>query len=359
MPNTMSTETAPSNLTVNPLEYLQVTLNPEGTLNRDCFIFPDTSATPDPTLPAGPVLSKDVPINPSHNTWARIFLPHHARSCSAEEKLPLIVYYHGGGFILGSPASNIFHEFCVALARELSTVVVSVKYRLAPEHRLPLAFDDAVEALHWVKNARDEWLTDHADLSTCYLMGSSAGGNLAFHAGLRASASQEDLEPLKIRGLILHHPFFGGTQRTPSELRLENDQMLPLAASDLMWELSLPLGVSRDHEYCNSAVYGGSKLSEGVDEMRSLGCRILITGCDGDPLIDRQVELAKLLKEKGAHVVSDFSEGGGGYHGIEFMEPDKIKPLIQTLQSFMSPTGTGQDQDVAGPPDGVSTQNVA
>ncbi|XP_010025249.2 carboxylesterase 1 [Eucalyptus grandis] len=351
----MSTETASSNLTVNPLAYVQVTLNPDGTLNRDRFVFPDTSASPDPIPSAGPVLSKDVPINPSHNTWARIFLPrHHARSCS-EEKLPLIVYYHGGGFILCSPASNIFHELCITLARELSAVVVSVKYRLAPEHQLPMAYDDAVEALHWIKTARDEWLVEHADLSTCYLMGSSAGGNLAFHAGLRTSASPEGLEPLKIRGLILHHPFFGGTQRTPSELRLANNHILPLAAIDLMWELSLPLGVDRDHEYCNSAVNGSSKLSEGVDKMRSLGWRLLVTGCDGDPLIDRQVELVKLLKEKGLRVVSDFMEGG--YHIIEAIEPDKSKPLVLTLKSFMSTTVAGQD--AVGPPNGISMQIAA
>ncbi|XP_030473305.2 carboxylesterase 1-like [Syzygium oleosum] len=331
MLNTMSTETAPTNLTVNPLEDLQVTLNPDGTLNRDRFVFPDTSATPDPTPPTISVLSKDVTINSSHNTWVRIFLPRHAL-CS-EEKLPLIVYYHGGGFIVGSAASTIFHEFCVTLASELSAIIASVEYRLAPEHRLPLAYDDAVEALHWVKTTRDEWLADHTDLSTCYLMGTSAGGNLAFHAGLRASASHHDLEPLKIRGLILHQPFFGGTQRTPSELRLANNQTLPLAASDLMWELSLPIGVNRDHEYCNPVVDGGFKLSEGLDKMRSLGWRILVTGYDGDLLIDRQGELAKLLKEKGLSVVSDFTEGG--FHMIDLLEPDKSKPLVQTLKTFM------------------------
>ncbi|KAF8044311.1 hypothetical protein BT93_A2335 [Corymbia citriodora subsp. variegata] len=350
----MSTETASSNLTANPLEYFQVILNPDGTLDRDRLVFPNTSTAPDPTLHAGPVLSKDVPINPSHNTWVRIFLPHHrARSCS-EEKLPLIVYYHGGGFIICSPASNIFHELCNTLARDLSAVVVSVEYRLAPEHRLPAAYDDAVEALHWVKTARDEWLADHADLSTCYLMGSSAGGNLAFHAGLRTSVSHDDLKPLKIRGLILHQPFFGGTQRTPSELRLANNQTLPLAASDLMWELSLPIGVNRDHEYCNPVVDGGSKLSEGVDKMRLLGGRLLVTGCDGDPLIDRQVELAKLLKEKGASVVSDFTEGG--FHGNDLVEPDKSKLLVQTLRTFMQTTVTCQD--VVGSPDKVSTRSV-
>ncbi|KAL3755849.1 hypothetical protein ACJRO7_002835 [Eucalyptus globulus] len=253
----MSTETASSNLTARPLEHLQVILNPYGTLNCGRFIFPDISATPDPTPPARPVLSKDVPINPSHSTWARIFLPHHhARSCS-EEKLPL---------------------------------------EYIPRHRLPMVYDDAVEALHWVKTGPDKWLANHADLSMCYLMGTNAGGNVAFHGGLRASALHEDLKPLV------------------------NNQTLPLAARDFMWELSLPIGVNRDHEYCNPVVDGGSKLSEGVDKMKLLGWRLLVTGCNGDPLIDRQ----------GVSVVSDFAEGG--FDGIDLLEPDKSKLLVQTLK---------------------------
>lgn len=89
--------------------------------------------------------------------------------------------------------------------------------------------------------------------------------------------------------------------------------------------------------------------------MRSLGWRLLVTGCDGDPLIDRQVELVKLLKEKGLRVVSDFTEGG--YHIIEAIEPDKSQPLVLTLKSFMSTTVAGQD--AVGPPNGISMQIAA
>ena len=63
-------------------------------------------------------------------------------------------------------------------------------------------------------------------------MGGSAGGNIAYHAGLRAATEIDKLEPLVIRGLILHQPYFGGSQRTQSELR-DNDPILPLSVCDL------------------------------------------------------------------------------------------------------------------------------
>lgn len=77
---------------------------------------------------------------------------------------------------------------------------MSVEYRLAPEHRLPAASDDAIEATHFIKNS-EVWFKEHADYSSCYVMGKSAGGNIAKHAGLRV-AHFDDFEPLKIKGLI-------------------------------------------------------------------------------------------------------------------------------------------------------------
>ncbi|KAA8539852.1 hypothetical protein F0562_026544 [Nyssa sinensis] len=130
-------------------------------------------------------------------------------------------------------------------------------------------------------------------------------GNIAYHAGLRAAATVDDLEPLKLKGLILHHPFFGGTERTGSEMRLANDKVLPVRLSDLMWELGLPIGADRDHEDSNPTVGGGSQL---CDRIGTLRWKVMVTGCNGDPLIDRQIELGKILEEKGVQVVGKFGE---------------------------------------------------
>ncbi|KAK7823501.1 carboxylesterase 1 [Quercus suber] len=89
--------------------------------------------------PPPPIITKDVTLNPNHNIWLRIFLPSQALASTSNKitKFPLIVYYHGEGFITSSAASTMKNDFCSNMALQLAVVVVSVKYRLAPEHRLP------------------------------------------------------------------------------------------------------------------------------------------------------------------------------------------------------------------------------
>lgn len=315
---------------VDPFVHLKIAPNSDGTITR-LRGDPHAPPSPDPSLPI-PVLTKDAPINQSHNTSARIFLPRKAL-LDHSPKLPLIVYFHGGGFILFSAASDFLHDHCVNLANDVGSIVVSVDYRLAPEHRLPAAYDDAMEALHWIRTQSDDWLRNHADYSNCYLMGSSAGANIAYHAGLRVAAGvdQDFLKPLKIRGLILSQPFFGGTKRMPSELRLANDPVVPSHVCDLMWELSLPVGVDRDHEYCNPTAGDGPVV---LDHVRRVGWRVLVTGREGDPLMDHQMALARLMEEKGVAVVRRFA--GGACHGAEVRDPIRRNQLYDRIKDFIA-----------------------
>ncbi|GAY32930.1 hypothetical protein CUMW_288100, partial [Citrus unshiu] len=178
------------------------------------------------------------------------------------------------------------------IAARVPAVIVSVDYRLAPEHRLPAAYYDALEVLHWIKTTQEHWLIQYADLSSCFIMGDSGGGNVAYHAALLAAAQVDDLLPLKIRGLILLKPFFGGVKRTESELRLANQPILPPSSTDLLWQLALPIGADRDHEYCNPTARGGSKV---LDQFRLLGWRVMVTWGSEDTLFDRQVDRAKMM----------------------------------------------------------------
>lgn len=149
--------------TVDPCEYLQIKRNPDGTITRFLDI-PSTPATPDPSSPS-PILSKDFPLNPTHKTYVRVFIPKSALS-DPLNKLPIIVYYHGGGFVLLHADSFFHHDICSAVASYALAIVVSVEYRLAPEYRLPAAYEDAVDALHWIRSsAADPTVSKmHSDL---------------------------------------------------------------------------------------------------------------------------------------------------------------------------------------------------
>ncbi|XP_050387512.1 carboxylesterase 1-like, partial [Argentina anserina] len=99
-------------------------------------------------------LSKDIPVNPATQTMVRLFLPRNV--LGSKTKLPLMFYYHGGGFLLQRNLT-VFHVFCSNMAMELRALVVSVEYRLTPEHRFPAAYEDAIDVLYWIKTTEKEW----------------------------------------------------------------------------------------------------------------------------------------------------------------------------------------------------------
>ncbi|XWS17805.1 hypothetical protein CRYUN_Cryun33cG0099400 [Craigia yunnanensis] len=88
--------------------------------------------------------SKDVIIDPSKPITGRTFLPDIPGSCSL---LPVLVYFHAGGFCIGSITWLGYHHFLGDLSVVSQSIVLSIDYRLAPEHRLPIAYDDCYSSL--------------------------------------------------------------------------------------------------------------------------------------------------------------------------------------------------------------------
>ncbi|CAL5196227.1 unnamed protein product [Lathyrus oleraceus] len=325
------TESSPPkrNSTIDPYRFLKIKLNPDGSLTRNPIV-PTVPPSSDPTnSPPQPSLSKDITLNVAAKTSIRLFIPHPPPPA----KLPLILYFHGGGFILYHSSSLIFHHSCSELAAQIPAAVASIDYRLSPEHRLPAAYDDAVDSLLWLKSQAenptesDPWIRNHVDFDNCFVMGNSAGANIAYFAGLRAL--DIDLSPIKIRGLILNSIFFSGVQRTESELRLINDRIVPLPVSDLMWSLCLPEGADRDHVYCNPTV-ADRVYGEKIGRLP----RCFVNGYGGDPLVDKQKELVKILKARGVHVVSWFCEDG--YHAVEIFDGSKARDLVDNVKKFVA-----------------------
>ncbi|KAK3124054.1 hypothetical protein QOZ80_8AG0639810 [Eleusine coracana subsp. coracana] len=301
--------------------FMNTVVNPDGTVTR-----PEVPLLP--PSPAGTkVASRDVPLDAALGTYLRLFLPATTNNSDDESsKLPMILYFHGGGFVLFSPATVFYHGFCESMAASVPCIVASLEYRLAPEHRLPAAYDDAAAAVRWLAAARaDPFLAARADLSRCFAMGGSSGGNMAFFAGLRTSSSNNDDGDV-LRGLLLHQPYLGGEARTASEAASADDAMLPLEASDKLWRLALPPGADRDHPFCNPAK---SLPHDAVAGMP----RCLVTGNAEDPLIDRQREFVAWLRDRGVHVVdkTDFT----GYHAVELFVPEKAQELFDAVREFV------------------------
>lgn len=106
--------------------------------------------------------------------------------------LPVVVYYHGGGWVLGCLDS--YHGFCGQLAAAAECIVVSVGYRLAPEHRFPAAVDDAVHAYRWVRDHAEEV---GGDPDRLVASGDSVGCSLAVAVTLAAKEAGEPLPYLQ------------------------------------------------------------------------------------------------------------------------------------------------------------------
>ncbi|KAL9142068.1 hypothetical protein ABFS82_14G144700 [Erythranthe guttata] len=317
---------------------LGIAWNRDGTLNRTIQI-PMVDPTPyeDSATPSPTVLSQDIQLSSKSKATVRLYAPANPPK---NKKLPLVVYLHGGDFVLFSASTVIFHNFCNDIAEYFPAVVVSVEYRLAPENKLPAAFDDALNAIFWVQNqakgvgGRDPWM-EFADFSRVFILGSSAGANIAYHVALRAL--DFDLRPLQIKGLLMNQAYFGGVQRTQSEINLKDDPYVALYVNDVLWSLALPLNFNRDHEFCNP-ISGGTYLGR-VYRLP----KVYIKGDYGDPLVDRSILLGKFLQSCKVPVYYRFNTGG--FHGIELQNKSAAQQLYNDMRWFIDDVYTNLNSE--------------
>ncbi|XP_055815023.1 probable carboxylesterase 9 [Solanum dulcamara] len=316
----------------DPYEHLNVVLNKDGSLTR-LLDFPTTQATGDQDhLPGQAVVSKDITLNEDKKTWMRLYRPSKLPSNDKSiAKLPIIVYLHTGGWIHFSVASTIIHETCNHLCSEVPAIVVALEYGLAPENKLPSQYHDTIDAILWIKNQAldrvngEKWLREYGDFSRCYLYGVSCGGNIVFNSALKLL--DKKLEPLRINGIIMNQPLFGGKMRTKSEMRLATDPFFPLPVIDVLWDLALPKGTDRDHRFCNPMMNGPYR-----EKIKKLG-RCLVIGFAGDPLIDRQQEFVQMLVKEGVMVEARFDDVG--FHGIEVVDSRRAAAIINFVKEFV------------------------
>ncbi|RWV93541.1 hypothetical protein GW17_00044001 [Ensete ventricosum] len=143
-----------------------------------------------------------------------------------------------------SPASYLYDHVCRRLCRTVNAILVSVNYRLAPEHRYPAPYEDGVDVLRFLDRGgplyADPLAADLADLSRCFLVGDSAGANICHHVARRWAAGA---------GMGLIQPYFGGEERTDAEVRLAGAPLVTVERTDWLWRAFLPEGADRDHDW--------------------------------------------------------------------------------------------------------------
>ncbi|KAL2613919.1 hypothetical protein R1flu_025611 [Riccia fluitans] len=227
----------------------------DGSVNRSRQEMLEPKTKPNPK-PVNGVSTKDVIIDPDTDVWARLFTPEQqcipefeAEDGVSEKKIPVIIYYHGGGFVSGSADGAVYDKLCRKLSRAANAVVISVNYRLAPEFRYPVAYEDSFKALEWLQTPESlEELPSAADLTQCFLAGDSAGGNIVHFVG--CMAARTNVQPVQLRGMILLQPFFGGEDRLHSEVSV-TPPILSVERADWAWKAFLPEDSDRDHPACN------------------------------------------------------------------------------------------------------------
>ncbi len=196
---------------------------PEARAAYDRFIVPRNF---DPAE-IGPVEDRMIP-GPGGDVRIRIYTPE-----GADGTLPVFLFIHGGGFVIGSIESR--DPQCRIICRDVGCVVVSVDYRLAPEHPYPAAPDDCWAALLWtVENEAELGI----NASRIAVGGESAGGNLAAGLALRA---RENGGPALVAQILVYpvtDMFF--EQDLPSFALADEDYFLTREQMRWYWDCYLP-----------------------------------------------------------------------------------------------------------------------
>jgi acetyl esterase len=232
--------------------------------------------------------TRDVAVSSEPMIAARLYRP-------ASGTLPLLVFFHGGGWVVGSVALS--DNYCRAFANASGCAVLSVEYRLAPEHRYPAAADDAYTATQWAVAHASELGVDPRRVA---VGGSSAGGNLA--AVVTLMARERGGPPLRAQWLqvpVLDHDF-----TRPSYTRNATGMGLTRKGMEWFWNLYAPDVAMRDEPYASPLR---------AKDLRGLPPAIIGTA-ECDPLRDEGAEYAQRLRAAGVPVT--YLEYAGMVHAF-------------------------------------------
>jgi acetyl esterase len=269
-----------------------------------------------------------VPLQPVHSIVDRTIagpdgpIPVRIYSPSADVGLPVLVWLHGGGWVIGNLDTH--DPMCRRMCASSGAIVVAVDYRLAPEAKFPCAVDDCVAAWEWVTNHADEFGGDPRRVA---LGGDSAGGNLAAvvpliarERGLQAPALQLLVYP------VTDHEF-------ESASMIENAKGYGLETEHIGWFF--------DHYARSDDDFGDWRCSPlQAPDLAGLPPAVVITA-EFDPLRDQGEAYGRRLQAAG--VPTEIVRADGLFHGFfgmhEFLTPAQdswdraVDALVDALQA--------------------------
>ncbi len=221
---------------------------------------------------------------------------------TTEKSAPVLVYYHGGGMVLGT--NHSFEPLARALAAASGATVIAVEYHLAPEFPAPAQFDDAYAAAAWASQHAGELGVDPTRLA---VVGDSAGGCLAAAVAL---ASRDRGGPT-ICCQVLLYPGLDRDMAAPSIVAMPDAPMLTLEDITYMHELA-DAGSGAPHDPYRTPAY--------ATDLSGLPAAIVVTA-ECDPIRDWGERYARRLRD--ARVQTTLTRYPGSYHGF-LMRSDAV-----------------------------------
>nr|TKR84238.1 hypothetical protein D5086_0000259050 [Populus alba] len=240
-----------------------------GTVNRRLLNLLDFKSSPSPNKPINSIISSDITVDPTRNLWFRLYTPGNSGvDGRATASLPVVVFFHGGGFFF--PKCRI--KF--------------VRRRLSQRR-----------------------------------------ANLAHHVAVRACRAA--FQKVKVIGLVSMQPYFGGQERTESELRLVGYPFVTVERTDWCWRVFLPDGSDRDHYAVN--VSGPN--AENISDLDFPDTMVIVGGFD--PLKDWQKRYYEWLQRSGKEAT--LIEYPNMFHGFYlFPKLPEALQLFSKVKEFVA-----------------------
>ena len=247
---------------------------------------------------------------------ARVYAPR-----AGAHPRPLVVAFHGGGFVMGNLASLDWP--CGQIAGRVGAVVVSVAYRMAPEHPAPIPQADCLAATRWLMAHADDI---GADAGRTAVLGASAGGTLAALVALQVrDRVRVDASQPALRSQVLIYPLVDLTLSAPSIAELPDGPILTRPVMDWYGRRYLPQGQRDSIEAADPRV---SPLF--AADHRDLPPALLIAG-GRDPLRDDATRYADVLRAAGVPAtVRSYAEAIHGFVSMPRLQPD-ARPAVEAI----------------------------